>query len=60
MKNKPKNKQPKNKLKETLKKENNFISTIEKWEKEKATAIKKLEANAKALNPNANKRKLQK
>ncbi len=48
----------KNKLKETLKKENNFISTIEKWEKEKATAIKKLEANAKALNPNANKKEI--
>lgn len=46
----------KNKLKETLKKDNSFISTIEKWEMEKATAIKKLEADAKALNPKANKK----
>lgn len=48
----------KNKLKESIKKDNNYISTIEKWEKEKATAIKKLEADAKALNPKANKKEI--
>lgn len=48
----------KNKIKETLKKDSNYIATIEKWEKEKTTAIKKLEAAAKALNPNANKKEI--
>lgn len=48
----------KNKLKETLKKDSNYIATIEKWDKEKATAIKKLEADAKALNPKANKKEI--
>lgn len=48
----------KNKLKETLKKDSSYIATIEKWEKEKATAIKKLEADAKALNPKANKKEI--
>jgi len=48
----------KNKLRETLKKDSSYIATIEKWEKEKATAIKKLEADAKALNPKANKKEI--
>src|SRR5574344_1515517 len=48
----------KNKLKESLKKDSSYIATIEKWEKEKATAIKKLEADAKALNPKANKKEI--
>ncbi len=48
----------KNKLKETLKKDSSYIVTIEKWKKEKATAIKKLEADAKALNPKANKKEI--
>jgi len=48
----------KNILKETLKKDSSYIATIEKWEKEKATAIKKLEADAKALNPKANKKEI--
>lgn len=48
----------KNKLKDTLKKETSYVSTIEKWEKEKAAAIKKLEADAKALNPKANKKEI--
>lgn len=48
----------KNKLKETLKKDSSYIATIEKWEKEKATAIKKLETDAKALNPKANKKEI--
>ena len=48
----------KNKLKETLKKDSSYIATIEKWEKEKATAIKKLEADAKALNPKASKKEI--
>lgn len=48
----------KNKLKDTLKKDSSYIATIEKWEKEKATAIKKLEADAKALNSKANKKEI--
>lgn len=50
----------KNKLKETLKKDSCYIATIEQWEKEKATAVKKLEADAKALNPKANKKDIAK
>jgi type I restriction enzyme M protein len=46
------------KLKEQLKKDNKFIATVETWEKEKADAIKKLEADAKAKNPKANKKEL--
>ncbi|OWY20417.1 SAM-dependent DNA methyltransferase [Sphingobacteriales bacterium UPWRP_1] len=34
------------KLKEQVKADNNYIATVEKWEKEKADAIKKLEADA--------------
>ena len=48
----------KTKLKETLKKDSSYITTIEKWEKEKATAIRKLEADAKALNPKVNKKEI--
>lgn len=43
------------KLKEQIKTENTFIETIEKWEKEKTDAIKKIETEAKIANPAANK-----
>jgi type I restriction enzyme M protein len=43
------------KLKVQIKTDNNYMATIEKWEKEKADAIKKLEADAKAQNPKATK-----
>lgn len=46
------------KLKEQVKTDNKYIATIEKWEKEKADAIKKLEADAKARNPKANKKEI--
>lgn len=46
------------KLKEKVKTDNNYIATVEKWEKEKADAIKKLEADAKAKNPKANKKEI--
>lgn len=46
------------KLKEQVKTDNKYIATIEKWEKEKADAIKKLEADAKAKNPKANKKEI--
>lgn len=46
------------KLKEQVKTDNNYITTVEKWEKEKAEAIKKLEADAKAKNPKANKKEI--
>lgn len=46
------------KLKEQIKTDNNFSATIEKWEKEKADAIKKLEADAKAKKPKANKKEI--
>lgn len=45
-------------LKEQVKTDNNYIATVEKWEKEKAEAIKKLEADAKAKNPKANKKEI--
>ena len=48
----------KEKLKEQIKKDNNFISTVQKWEKEKAAAIKKLEADAKAKNPKGDKKEI--
>lgn len=48
----------KTKLKETVKKDNNYIAIVEKWEKEKVLAIKKIEADAKALNPKANKKEI--
>lgn len=46
------------KLKEQVKNDNKYIATVEKWEKEKADAIKKLEAGAKAKNPKANKKEI--
>ena len=46
------------KLKEQVKSDNNYIATVEQWEKEKADAIKKLEADAKAKNPKANKKEI--
>jgi len=48
----------KTKLKEQVKTDSKFISTIEKWEKEKAEAIKILEAEAKAKNPKATKKEI--
>lgn len=46
------------KLKEQVKTDNKYIATVEKWEKEKTDAIKKLEADAKAKNPKANKKEI--
>lgn len=46
------------KLKEQLKKDNKFIETIEKWEKEKSEAIKKLEEGTKKKNPKASKKEI--
>lgn len=46
------------KLKEQVKTDNKYIATVEKWDKEKADAIKKLEADAKAKNPQANKKEI--
>lgn len=46
------------KLKEQVKTDNNYIATVEKWEKEKADDIKKLEADAKTKNPKANKKEI--
>mgnify|MGYP000888732047 CR=1 FL=1 len=43
------------KLKEKIKTDNNYIATVEQWEKEKIEAIKKLESEAKSKNPKANK-----
>ncbi len=48
----------KTKLKEQLKKDNNFIETIEKAEKDKNTAIKKLELEAKKKNPKADNKQI--
>lgn len=48
----------KTKLKEQVKTDNKYIVTVENWEKQKADAIKKLEADAKAKNPNANKKEI--
>ena len=46
------------KLKEKIKTGNNYVATVEQWEKEKAEAIKKLEADAKAKNQKANKKEI--
>jgi type I restriction enzyme M protein len=46
------------KLKEQVKTDNNYIATVEKWEKAKTDAIKKLAAEAKAKNPKANKKEI--
>lgn len=46
------------KLKEDVKTESKYIATIEKWDKEKAAAIKTLEDEAKKKNPKANKKEI--
>ena len=43
----------KEKLKDKIKTDNDFINTVEKWEKEKNKEIKKLEQAAKEKNPKA-------
>lgn len=48
----------KQKLKEKLKTDSKFIETIEKWEKEKNTAIKKLGEGAKQKNPKTSKKEI--
>lgn len=46
------------KLKEQIKKESNYIATVEQWEKDKLKAIKELEEQAKAKNPSFNKKQI--
>jgi type I restriction enzyme M protein len=48
----------KEKLKEQVKTENNYTRTIGQWEKEKNDLIKKLESEAKKVNPTANKKEI--
>ncbi|MCX6232866.1 MAG: N-6 DNA methylase [Bacteroidetes bacterium] len=48
----------KEKLKEQVKTDGKYIDTISTWEKEKATAIKTLEEEAKKNNPKANKKEI--
>lgn len=48
----------KEKLKEKIKTDTKYITTVEKWEKEKAAAIKALEEEAKKKNPKANKKEI--
>ncbi len=48
----------KDKLKDQLKSDSKYQATIEKWEKEKKYAIKKLEDEAKQKNPKANKKEI--
>jgi type I restriction-modification system DNA methylase subunit len=48
----------KDNLKEKVRTDNNYIETIEKWEKEKREAIKKIETEAKNNNPNALKKEI--
>ncbi|CAN5708980.1 hypothetical protein BH18ACI1_BH18ACI1_22210 [soil metagenome] len=43
------------KLKEQLKTDNKFVATVEGWENEKTDTIKRLEQDARKLNPTANK-----
>jgi type I restriction-modification system DNA methylase subunit len=45
-------------LKEKIKADNNFIESIEKWEKEKKEGVKKLEKNAKEKYPKADKKEI--
>lgn len=45
-------------LKEQIKSNYNYIATVEKWEKEKADTIKRLEQEAKVKNPTYNKKQL--
>lgn len=46
------------KLQEKIKTDNTYNKKVEKWEKEKAAAIKQLEVTAKQLNPLADKKQL--
>lgn len=46
------------KLKTQLKSDNKYVETSEKWEKEKNTAIKKLETETKRENPGASKKEI--
>lgn len=46
------------KLKNLIKSDNNYTATYEQWEKEKTSAIKKLESQAKAQNPKADKKQI--
>jgi type I restriction-modification system DNA methylase subunit len=48
----------KEQLKVQLKKENLFLATVEKWEKERNSALKKLEQDAAKANPKASKKEL--
>lgn len=48
----------KNQLKEQIKTDNNFLKTVEQWEKEKNNAIKELEKTAKEQNPKASKNEI--
>jgi type I restriction-modification system DNA methylase subunit len=43
-------------LKDQIKSDNNFINTVDQWEKEKNESIKLLEKNAKEKNPTADKK----
>lgn len=45
-------------LQAQVKADNNYLAAIEQWEKEKAKAIKQLEAEAKTQNPKASKKEL--
>ncbi|MDR2843047.1 MAG: N-6 DNA methylase, partial [Candidatus Symbiothrix sp.] len=45
-------------LKDKIKTDNQYIATVEKWEKEKNETIKALEKAAKLQNPNANKKEI--
>ena len=44
------------KLKEQVKSDNKFLATVEKWEKEKTSAIKELEVKVKAKNSELTKK----
>jgi type I restriction enzyme M protein len=46
------------KLKQDVKADNKYIATVEKWDKEKNDAIKKLEADAKKANPTFDKKQI--
>ncbi len=46
------------KLKQDVKTDNKYIATVEKWDKEKTDAIKKLEVEAKKANPTFDKKQI--
>jgi type I restriction enzyme M protein len=48
----------KEKLKEQIKTDNNYLATVVTWEKEKNSLIKKLETEAKQKSPKANKKEI--